>query len=147
LISYSEATRYTAQKYLETVQWCKANHKPVPRYTLCPRTKGFVTTVKELGTSSSVRAIYDLTLAYAHKGRFFETPSMWDTLSQPRLDKEWRFHVHVEMYEIKDIAWKSDSELAAWLECRWMEKSKRLEKLQRDLEEGRDWSQTSKKNQ
>ena len=146
LISYSEATRYTPQKYLETVQWCKANHKPVPRYTLYPRTKAFVTTVKELGTSSSVKAIYDLTLAYAHNSRFFEAPPMWETLSQPALDKDWRFHVHVERFEINELRGKSDAELAAWLQGRWVEKSKRLEKLQRDLEEGTDWSQTALKS-
>jgi hypothetical protein len=144
LISYSEATLYTPQKYLETVQWCKANHKPVPRYTL--RTKGFVTTVKELGTPSSVKAIYDLTLAYAHNGRFFEAPSMWETLSQPALDKGWRFHVHVDRFEIKELRGKSDAELAAWLQNRWVQKSKRLEKLQRDFEEGTDWSQTALKS-
>lgn len=143
MISYSEATRYTPQKYLRTVQWCKANHKPIPRYTLYPRTKGFITTVKELGTSSSIKAVYDLTLAYAHQGRFLEAPTIWDTLSQPDLDKDWRFHIHVERVELKDLAGKSDSELAAWLESRWMEKSRRLQKLQGDLEEGMDWSHSA----
>jgi hypothetical protein len=51
----------------------------------------------------------------------------------------------------KDLTGKSDSELAAWLESRWMEKSRRLEKLQQDLEKGTDWSQTvlegNKKNE
>jgi hypothetical protein len=97
-----------------------------------------------LGTSSSVKAVYDVTLAYAHNGRFFEAPPMWDTLSQPGLDKDWKFHVHVERFEIKDLAGMSDSELAAWLEGRWMEKSRRLEKLQRDLEHGIDWSQSAR---
>ena len=80
LVNYSEAARYTAQKYLETVQWCKAHHRPIPRYTLYPRTKGFVTTVKALGKSSSINAVYDFTVAYAHKGRLFEAPALWQTL-------------------------------------------------------------------
>lgn len=141
LVSYSEATRYTPQKYTETVQWCKANKKAVPRFTLYPRTKGFVTTVRELKNSSSVKAIYDLTLAYAHRRRFFEAPTMWETISEPRLDRDWRFHVHVERFEISDLAEKSDAELAMWLEARWIDKSKRLEKLQEDLENGLEWSQ------
>jgi hypothetical protein len=90
-----------------------------------------------------LKAIYDLTLAYDHKGRFLEAPPMWGTLSQPGLDKDWRIHVHVERFEIKDLAGKLDSELAEWLVGRWMEKSRRLEKLQRDLEEGMDRSETA----
>ena len=71
---------------------------------------------------------------------------MWDTLSQAGLDKDWRFHVHVERFEIQDLAGKSDAALAAWLEGKWMEKSGRLEKLQRDLEEGLDWSQNPRED-
>jgi hypothetical protein len=44
---------------------------------------------------------------------------------------------------IKELRGMSDAELVAWLRGRWVEKSKRLEKLQRDLEEGTDWSQTA----
>lgn len=66
---------------------------------------------------------------------------MWDTLFVPNLDKDWRFHIHVERFEIKDLARKSDRELAAWLEERWVQKSKRLEELQGRLESGINWSQ------
>lgn len=139
LISYSEATRYTAQKYLETVRWCKANDKPVPRHTLFPRTKGFVTTIRELSKGSSVKAVYDLTLAYAHRERFLETPTMWQTLSEPHLDRDWRFHVHAERFDIGEFADKSESELALWLENRWAVKSERLEILKAQLEDEQPW--------
>jgi hypothetical protein len=122
------------------VQWCKSNNRPVPKYTLYPRTRGFVTTIKELRKSSSIKAVYDVTIAYAKGGRFFEAPAIWTTLSEPRLDKEWRFHVHVERFDIDEFAGMSDAEIASWLEGRWMEKSKRLEELQRDLENGIGWS-------
>ncbi|KAK5459404.1 hypothetical protein LTS15_003532 [Exophiala xenobiotica] len=145
LISYSEATRYTAQKYLETVQWCKAHGKPIPRYTLYPRTKGFVATIKALGSASSVKAVYDLTVAYAHKGRFLEAPDMWQTISQPNLNEEWRFHVHVERFDIEELASRSDEELASWLEERWVAKSALLQELKRKLEDGQDWSQQEQK--
>lgn len=112
----------------------------MPKYTLYPRTRGFVTTVKELRKSSSIRAVYDITIAYTHKGRFLEAPDIWTTLSEPRLDKDWRYHVHVERFDIEDFAAMSDAEIASWLEDRWMEKSKRLGKLQQDLENGIDWS-------
>jgi hypothetical protein len=144
LISYSEATRFTPQKYLETVQWCKSKDKPVPRYTLWPRTKGFVASVKALGKTSSVKAVYDLTIAYAHDGRFFEAPSMMDTLFEPNLADDWRFHVHAQRFDIAEIADKSDTELAEWLEQRWMAKSAKLQELQASLEAGKDWGQDSR---
>lgn len=96
--------------------------------------------VKELAGESSITAIYDLTIAYAHQGRFMEAPSFWESLSQPFLDQDWRFHVHVDRFEIADLMGKSDTELANWLETRWMAKSKRLEQLQSDLENDRDWA-------
>jgi len=99
-----------------------------------------VAMVKELRKSSSVRAVYDLTIAYAHAGRFLEAPTMWTTLSEPRLDQDWRFHVHAERFDIEEFASMSDKEIASWLENRWMEKSKRLERLHEDLENDIDWS-------
>lgn len=113
----------------------------MPKYTLYPRTKGFVASVKALGKSSSVKAVYDLTVAYAHDGRFFEAPSMFDTLFEPKLSEHWRFHVHAERFEIAELADKSDSELAEWLEQRWMAKSAKLQELQASLEAGEDWSE------
>jgi hypothetical protein len=122
------------------VQWCKEKGKPVPRYALFPRTKGFVATVKELRQASSIQAVYDLTIAYARNGKFLEAPSMWDTLSRPDLDKDFAFHVHVDRFDIKDFADMSDSELAQWLEDRWIAKSSRLEGLQKQLSAGQTWS-------
>ena len=123
------------------MQWCKEKGKPIPRFTLYPRTKGFVATIKELGTSSSVKAVYDLTIAYAHEDRFLEAPTMWQTLSEPRLDRDRRFHVHAERFDIADLAGKSDAELAAWLEERWIAKSKKLQALQRSLEDDKPWGE------
>lgn len=143
LISYSEATRFTPQKYLETVQWCKEKGKPLPKYALYPRTKGFVATVKELRKSSSITAIYDLTLAYAHQGRFLEAPSFWQTLSQTEINRHWQLHVHVDRFKIEDFADMSDAELAEWLEHRWIVKSRKLESLKLRLEVGKPWSDLS----
>ena len=84
----------------------------MPKYTLYPRTRGFVATVKELRQSSSIRAIYDFTIAYARGKRFLEAPAMWTTLSESRLDKDWRFHVHAERFDIEDFAGMSDAEIA-----------------------------------
>ena len=85
--------------------------------------------------------MYDLTVAYAHGDRFLEAPSMWQTLSEPRLDQDWRFHVHAERFDIADLAGKSGADLAAWLEERWIAKSKKLQALQRSLEDGKTWGE------
>lgn len=127
------------------MQWCKEKGKPVPRYALYPRTKGFVATVRELRQSSSIKAVYDLTIAYAHKGRFLEAPTMWDTLSRPNLDKDFQFYVHVDRFDIQDFADKNDTELAQWLEDRWMVKSTKLESLHRELDTNKQWSDPSTK--
>lgn len=87
--------------------------------------------------------MYDLTIAYAHGGRFLEAPEVWTTLSEPRLDSDWRFHVHADRFDIEEFAGMSDVEIAFWLEDRWIEKAKRLEKLQEDLENGIAWSDES----
>jgi 1-acyl-sn-glycerol-3-phosphate acyltransferase len=146
LISYSEATRFTPQKYLQTVQWCKEKGKPIPRYALYPRTKGFVATVRELRTSSSIKAVYDLTIAYAHRGRFLEAPTMWETLSQPRLDQDWQFHVHSQRFDISEFVDKSDDELVSWLEDRWMAKSRTLEGLQKELDTIGRWTDATEES-
>lgn len=57
----------------------------------------------------------------------------------PRVYQDWRFQVHVDRFEIAGLIGKSDTELAEWLECRWIAKSKTLEQLPNDLENGRDW--------
>ena len=140
LISYSEGTRYTSQKYLETVRWCKANGKPAPHYTLHPRTRGFVATIQALCKGSSVRAVYDLTIAYAKDDAFLVAPSMWTSLSEPRLDRAgWRFHVHAERFGIEIFEGMQEAEIAAWLEDRWQAKARVLEGLKKELDEGRGW--------
>ena len=140
LVSYSESTRYTPQKFLETVQWCKANHKTVPKYTLHPRTTGFGVTTKELRDGSSVKAIYDVTIAYAHGKQFFQAPSMWETITNPHLDHDYRFHVHVRRFPLYEFADMTNAELRKWLEQRWIAKGQTLEQLQMELEDGRDWA-------
>ena len=86
-------------------------------------------------------AVYDLTLAYAHGKQFFKAPSMWETLSNPDFGTEWRFHVHVKRFPVEDFRSMTDSELAAWLEQRWISKGEVLEQLQLDLEHGKEWNE------
>lgn len=96
--------------------------------------------MRRLADSSSIRAVYDLTLAYAHQGRFLEAPDMWQTIFEPNLDKDWRFHIHVERFDISEFRNMADTKISKWLVDRWMVKSTRLSKLLEDLENGVEWS-------
>lgn len=68
---------------------------------------------------------------------------MWATLSRPNLDKDHRFHVHVERFDIQDFADKSDAEIAQWLEDRWVVKSRRLASLQKELDVAKEWTNSA----
>jgi 1-acyl-sn-glycerol-3-phosphate acyltransferase len=128
LVSFSESTRFTSKKYEESKQWCKETNRRQPQHLLYPRTKGFITTVQQLRKAPHVRWVYDLTIAYQHKDRFQRSPTMWDTLSVPRLTDElgFKFHVHVRRFPICELPDK-DEDLAGWLEQLWIEKGIWLE--------------------
>ncbi|KAF2724871.1 hypothetical protein K431DRAFT_281347 [Polychaeton citri CBS 116435] len=141
LISFSEATRYTPAKRAATIDWCKAHSKPVPPgHLLYPRTKGFVATVSSLrDRAPHVKAVYDLTIAYANGKKFMVPPSFLTSITVPDLVKAgWRFWVHVERFSIEDLP-KDEEKLGMWLEERWIEKGERLEGLREKLEAGDDW--------
>ncbi|KAK0613008.1 hypothetical protein B0T17DRAFT_583742 [Bombardia bombarda] len=134
LVSFSEATRYTPQKYAESQKWCAANNRPQPEHLLYPRTKGFVTTVQHLRKAPHVKAVYDLTIAYQHGKQWQQAPTMWETLSVPRLSlasqkggQGYRFHVHARRFPLEELP-HDDAELARWLEERWVEKGEWLER-------------------
>ncbi|UPK99328.1 hypothetical protein LCI18_010263 [Fusarium solani-melongenae] len=128
LISFSEGTRFTPAKYQESIDFCRLANRRQPRNLLYPRTKGFIATAQHLRQAPHVKAVYDLTIAYQHQGTFQRAPSMWETLSTPRLSEQggYKFHVHVRRFPIESLPAK-DEELAAWLEELWMEKGKILE--------------------
>lgn len=130
LISFSEATRFTATKHAESQTWCAANGRPQPQHLLYPRTKGFVTTVQHLRRAPHVRTVYDVAIAYQRGGRWHAAPDMWETLSLPRLSAPdghaCRFHVHVRRFLVEDLP-TDDEGLAKWLERRWVEKGEWLE--------------------
>jgi hypothetical protein len=134
LISFSEATRFTPAKYEESKKFTAGAGKPQPKHLLYPRTRGFVATVQSLRKARQVKAVYDLTVAYEHAGRFGEAPSMWDTLRLPRLSprreggssQAYRFHVHARRFPLEDLP-ESDAGLAEFLERVWVEKGEFLE--------------------
>ena len=95
--------------------------------------------MQKLRNAPHVRAVYDVTVAYAENNRYFlRSPSFTDSLMIPRLDKNWRFFVHVDRHLIEELP-DSDEELAQWLEDRWVEKGERLEELRQKLDQGLPW--------
>ncbi|QPG99253.1 hypothetical protein C2857_001314 [Epichloe festucae Fl1] len=128
LISFSEATRFTTEKFEESQVWCKKSDKPQPKNLLYPRTRGFVATVQHLRRAPHVKAVYDFTIAYQCDGVFHEAPSMWETLSKPELssNSKFKFHIHARRFPLESLP-ESDEHLARWLEKRWVEKGDWLE--------------------
>ncbi|XP_049937251.1 1-acyl-sn-glycerol-3-phosphate acyltransferase 2-like isoform X2 [Nymphaea colorata] len=61
LALFVEGTRFTQEKLLAAQQYAMTAGLPVPRNTLVPRTKGFVSTINTI--RSFVPAIYDVTVA------------------------------------------------------------------------------------
>ncbi|KAK0660091.1 hypothetical protein QBC41DRAFT_351033 [Cercophora samala] len=133
LVSFSEGSRFTHKKYLESRLWCELNNKPQPEYLLYPRTRGFIATVQHLRKATHVKAVYDLTLAYQCGEEFQKAPTMWETIAVPKLSLTreqggmgYRFHVHVRRFPIEELPGDTAG-LAKWLEQRWVEKGRWLE--------------------
>ena len=69
-----------------------------------------------------------MTIAYSHNGKFLEAPTIWDSLSLPSLSGRngYKFHIHVQRYTLIALP-QTDTELAKWLETRWVAKGQYLE--------------------
>ncbi|CAK4033432.1 related to 1-acyl-sn-glycerol-3-phosphate acyltransferase delta [Lecanosticta acicola] len=139
LVSYSEATRYTPSKRAEAEKWGAENNKSVAQHLLYPRSKGFIACVQKLRGAPHVKAVYDMTIAYAKGGTTFQSPpSFWQSLMRPRLDRDWTFYIHVERHDLQKLP-REDVQLAGWLEERWLEKGERLERLNMLLAKNVPW--------
>jgi hypothetical protein len=71
-----------------------------------------------------------LTIAYQRGDLWRRAPTMWETLTVPRLsagENGYRFHVHARRFSLEDLP-RDDEDLAKWLERRWMEKGDWLER-------------------
>lgn len=140
LISYSEATRFTPSKRREAEAWCAANGRALGQHVLYPRSKGFIACVQKLRKAPHVKAVYDVTIAYANEDglRFQQAPSFAQTLLLSNLSEKWRFFVHVDRIELEDLP-QQDDQLAKWLEHRWVVKGDRLTLLKERLISGLTW--------
>jgi len=95
--------------------------------------------VQRLRAAAHVKAVYDVTIAYAKHEKVFQSPPpFYQTVLLRRLDEQWRFYVHVDRYLIADLP-DTDEALAQWLEDRWIEKGDQLEMLRKKLEDRTPW--------
>lgn len=111
---------------LQCQNFCKSRDLPVLHHTLFPRTKGIVATIQSL-RDSHIRYLYDFTIGYLHvptNSLNSQTPSLLRIHSHS-LAPEWKFHVHVERYNLDDLP-RDDEELSNWIIQLWVEKDKRL---------------------
>ena len=85
-----------------------------------------------------VRAVCDMTIAYAHGNNFMQAPSSRQTISTADLAKErYKFYIHDDRYDTNELP---ESEgLSKWLEERWIKKGKRLEMPRDKLARGEEW--------
>ncbi|CAN6443815.1 unnamed protein product [Victoria cruziana] len=112
LALFVEGTRFTQAKLLAAQQYAMTAGLPVPRNTLIPRTKGFVSTVKTI--RSFVPAIYDVTVAIP---RDQPAPTMLNVLAR----KPSVIHVLIKRHPTDELP-KTDSAIAQWCRDTFTEK-------------------------
>jgi 1-acyl-sn-glycerol-3-phosphate acyltransferase len=155
LISFSESTRLTPAKRLAAASYALKHSKPLPNHLLLPRTKGFAASVQHLRSAPHVKAVYDLTLAYAdteleksskskrESFTFQSPPTFVQSVLYPDVGRRWKTLVHVRRFELRDLPEEEDG-LRTWLEERWIEKGELLEELRGKLLRGESWDELEK---
>eukprot|EP01018_Ginkgo_biloba_P025717 Gb_30780 [translate_table: standard] len=103
---FVEGTRFTPAKLRAAQEYAASTGLPVPRNLLIPRTKGFVSAVKNL--RSFVPAIYDITVAIPK-----EEPS--PTMLRLLKGQNSVMHVHIKRHVMNDLP-KTEEEIGQW--CR-----------------------------
>lgn len=88
--------------------------------------------VQNLRKAPHVKAVYDVTIAYAEGNKFMSPPSFVQTINTPKLGDSYKMFVHVDRHELASLP-ESSEELAKWLEDRWMEKGDRLESIKTQI--------------
>jgi 1-acyl-sn-glycerol-3-phosphate acyltransferase len=118
LVSFLEGTRLTPKK-LEASQRYMASLNLTPtRHVMFPRTKGFVASVRGLG--SHIQAVYDVTIAY-------EGPvlKLWELMK----GNPGTVHLHVRRYPVQDLP-QDDAALADWGVTLFAEKERLMQLFQ-----------------
>lgn len=119
LISFVEGTRVTAAKLEKSRAFARSRGYAETRHVLVPRTKGFVASIRGLG--SHIAAVYDLTIGY-ERG----VPSLWQYIN----GSVQRVHVHARRFLVGQLPADQD-QLSAWLRERFVQKDRLLDRFYR----------------
>lgn len=121
LLIFPEGTDLTKSSKEKSDKYAAEHYLPRHKYTLHPKTTGFAYLVQHLQRASYLDAVYDLTIAYP------------DYIPQSEIDLiRGKFpdevHFHINRISSADIP-KRDSNLRKWLENRWSDKEKILNRF------------------
>ncbi|XP_063941099.1 1-acyl-sn-glycerol-3-phosphate acyltransferase 2 isoform X2 [Daucus carota subsp. sativus] len=127
-----EGTRFTQAKLEASQEYASAAGLPIPRNVLIPRTKGFVSAVKNL--RSFVPAIYNITIAVPKKE---PRPTMSRIIS----GQSFAVHVHIKRHPMDELP-ATDGGISQWCKDIFVEKDTSLElHLRRETFNGKDRQQ------
>ena len=121
ILLFPEGTDFNAAHKAKSDEFAKAKGLPSYNYTLHPKSRGFIYTLKGL-RHCKIDAVYDMTVGYPDN--FMKTEA--DFLTNCNLPRE--IHYHVVRHDISTIP-ETDEEIEKWLRERWNEKEKRLQQF------------------
>lgn len=121
LLIFPEGTDLTKSSKEKSDKYAAEHYLPRYKYILHPKTTGFAYLIQHLQRASYLDAVYDLTIAYP------------DYIPQSEIDLiRGKFpdevHFHINRISSADIP-KRDSNLRKWLENRWSDKEKILNRF------------------
>ncbi|KAK1402752.1 1-acylglycerol-3-phosphate O-acyltransferase [Heracleum sosnowskyi] len=132
LALFPEGTRFTQAKLEASQEYASAAGLPIPRNVLIPRTKGFVSAVKNL--RSFVPAIYNITIAVPRRD---PRPTMSRIIS----GQSFVVHVHIKRHLMDELP-VTEGGISQWCKDMFVEKDALLElHLRRDTFNGKDRQQ------
>lgn len=118
ILMFPEGTDLTPRSKVKSDTFAVSNGLPKLNYTLHPKSRGFVYTLKGL-REYKIDAVYDMTVGYPDN--FIKTEG--DLLSKCNLPRE--IHYHVTRHDATTIP-ETDEGMETWLRERWAEKEQRL---------------------
>ncbi|XP_031281556.1 1-acyl-sn-glycerol-3-phosphate acyltransferase PLS1-like [Pistacia vera] len=119
LTIFTEGTRLTPDKLLQSQEFALSKGLNIPKNVLIPRKKGFVAAIENL--RSFVPAIYDVTIAIP---KSYPTPSLFRILKR----ESTPITIHIKRYSMKQMP-ESTEEIAQWCIDRFSAKDAMLEKF------------------
>ncbi|CAH8874137.1 unnamed protein product [Trichobilharzia szidati] len=127
LLIFPEGTNLTKVSIARSDTFAEKNNLPYLRYTLHPRSTGFLHLIKLIGLDN-LTEVYDVTVAYPD---FLPSPEI--NLVHGHVPRE--VHYHIRRFTVKEILNGSEKHvlndatndtLSKWLQSRWLEKEELL---------------------